>query len=76
MIPGALGFLTGALLYGATYQNVFPSISKIANLGSAILPTVFGVDLWLTILLFVLITLTLFYFLERHGALRKDKVNS
>ncbi|MBI4788860.1 MAG: hypothetical protein HY782_17655 [Chloroflexi bacterium] len=76
MIPGLLGFLTGALVYGATYPSVFPAISKIANLGSVILPTVFDVNLWLTILLFVLITLTLFYFLERHGALRNDKVNS
>lgn len=75
MIPGLVGFLTGALLYGATYQNVFPSISKIAALGSAILPTVFGVNLWLTILFFVLVTLTLFYFLERHGQLRKDKAS-
>ncbi len=75
MIPGLVGFLTGALLYGATYQNVFPSISKIAALGSAILPTVFGVNLWLTILLFVLVTLTLFYFLERHGQLRNDKAS-
>ncbi len=76
MIPGLLGFLTGAFIYGATYPTVFPSISKIANIGSAILPTVFDVNLWLTILLFVLITLTLFYFLERHGELRKDRVNS
>ncbi len=76
MIPGLLGFLTGAVIYGATYPSVFPSISKIANLGSTILPTVFDVNLWLTVLLFVLITLTLFYFLERHGNLRKDKVNS
>ncbi len=76
MIPGLLGFLTGAVIYGATYPSVFPSISKIANLGSTILPTVFDVNLWLTVLLFVLITLTLFYFLERHGDLRKDKVNS
>ncbi len=74
MIPGLLGFLTGAVFYGATYQNVFPSISKIVNLGGAILPSLFDVNLWLVILLFVLITLTLFYFLERHGELRKEKI--
>ncbi len=68
-----LGFLTGAVLYGATYQSVFPAISAIANLGSTILPSVLGVDLWLTILLFVLIAATLFYFLERHGELRKAR---
>ena len=69
-----LGFLVGGLIYGATYQSVFPPISAIANIGSPILPDVFNINLWLTILLFVLISLTLFYFLERHGELRKDKV--
>jgi hypothetical protein len=69
-----LGFLTGALIYGAIYPTVFPSISAIANLGSVILPQTLDINLWLTVLLFVLVALTLFYFLERHGELRKDKV--
>lgn len=75
MIPGLLGFLTGALIYGSIYQSVFPTISAIANLGNTILPQALNIDLWLTILVFVLISITLFYFLERHGELRKDKVN-
>lgn len=61
----------GAVIYGATYQSVYPSISAIANLGSVTLPGLLNIDLWLTILLFVLITVTLFYFLERHGELRQ-----
>ncbi len=76
MIPGLLGFLTGALIYGATYQSVFPTLSAILNLGSTILPQALNVNLWLTILFFVLAAGTLFYFLERYGQLRKDKVNS
>jgi hypothetical protein len=60
----------GAVIYGATYQSVYPGISAIANLGSVTLPGILNVDLWLTILLFVLISVTLFYFLERHGELR------
>lgn len=75
-IPGVLGFFTGALLYGATYQSVFPAISAVVNLGNTIVPTLFNVELWLTILFFALMALTMFYFLERHGNLRKDKVNS
>ena len=39
-------------------------------------PSALNVDLWLTVLFFVLIAMTMFYFLERHGELRKDKVNS
>ena len=38
IVPGLLGFLTGAVIYGLTYQQVFPSISAIANYGNAIIP--------------------------------------
>ncbi len=68
------GFLVGALIFGAAYPTIYPPISRIINMGSATLPAVLDVNLWLSILLFVLITLTLFYFLEKSGAVRKDKV--
>jgi hypothetical protein len=71
-----LGFLTGAVIFGAAYPVIFPPINAIINLGSTILPTALNVDLWLSILLFVLMALTMFYFLEKFGPLRKDKVNS
>ncbi len=64
------------MIFGATYQGVYPAISPIANIGSVTLPDVLGIDLWLTITLFVLICVTLFYFLERHGELRKDKLGA
>ena len=69
-----LGFLSGALIFGAAYPTIYPPLSQIINLGSTILPTVLDVNLWLSILLFVLAALTLFYFLEKFGPLRKDKV--
>ncbi len=72
MIPGLLGFLTGAIIYGAIYPSVFPTLSAISNLGSVILPQALDVNLWLSVLFFVLVSFTLFYFLERHGQLRKD----
>jgi len=71
-----LGFLAGAVLYGVTYANVFPAISAIANVGSTTLPTVLDVDLWGSVLFFVLVALTLFYFLERHGQLRRGGLES
>ncbi len=71
-----MGFLTGAVIYGAMYPSVFPTISAMVNMGSTILPQALNVDLWLTVLFFVLFAVTLFYFLERFGQLRKDKVNS
>lgn len=68
-----LGFFVGALLFGASYAVVMPPITAIINLGATILPTVFDVSLWLSIAFFLLFALTLFYFLERHGELRRDK---
>lgn len=73
-MPGLLGFLVGAIIYGATYQTVQPAIMAIANLGDTTLPALLNVDLWLTILFFVLMAVTMFYFLERHGQLRRDKL--
>jgi hypothetical protein len=64
----------GALLFGASYQSVQPAIMAIANLGDTTLPALLNVDLWGSILLFVLIAVTMFYFLERHGELRRDKL--
>lgn len=70
-----LGFFVGALLFAASYATVVPPISSLINLGATILPTVFDVNLWLSIGFFVLVALTLFYFLERHGELRRDKTS-
>ena len=64
----------GALLFGAAYQSIMPAITSLANLGSTILPSTLSVDLWLTVLFFAVVVLTLFYFLERHGELRRDKL--
>ena len=41
IIPGLLGFLTGAVLFGLTYDQVFPPVSKLLNYGSVVIP-----DLW------------------------------
>jgi hypothetical protein len=70
-----LGFLTGGLIFGAAYPVIFPPINAIIHLGSTSLPTALDVNLWLSVLLFVLMALTLFYFLEKFGPLRKDKTS-
>ena len=73
MFPGLLGFLAGAFIYGLTYPRVFPLISKIGNLGNVILPDLLHIDPYLTIFLFALIVLFLFYLIERAGLQRKEK---
>ena len=72
LIPGALGFLTGAALYGLTYQQVFPAISAIANYGNVVMPDLWNLNPFLTVLAFVLMSLLLFYFIDRVGWQRKE----
>jgi len=68
-----LGFLTGAILYGLTYQQVFPQISKLANLGSVTMPDLWNINPYLTVVVFSLMSLLLFYLIDRVGWQRKDK---
>lgn len=73
LVPGLLGFLTGAAIYGLTYQQVFPQISALANYGNAIIPELWNVSPFLFILLFALISLLLFYLIDRAGWQRAEK---
>ena len=76
LIPGLLGFLTGAVIFGLTYQKVFPQISKIANLGGVVLPDMWHLNPYLFVLAFALVCLLLFYLIDRVGLQRKpDKEN-
>lgn len=68
-----LGFLTGAVIYGLTYQNVFPQISKLANLGNVVMPGLWNINPYLTVLAFSLMALLLFYLIDRAGMQRKEK---
>jgi hypothetical protein len=74
LIPGVLGFLAGAGLFAATWKDVFPRISQIANLGNTILPQLWNLSSILTALVFVEFTLLLFYLLERVLGQRTDKL--
>ena len=74
MIPGMLGFLAGAGLFAATWKDVFPKISQIANLGNTILPQLWNWSNVLTALVFIEFTLLLFYALERVLGSRADKL--
>ena len=71
-----LGFLVGAGLFAATWKDVFPKISQMANLGNTILPELWNLSNLLTALVFVEFTLFLFYLLERKIGQRADKLAS
>ena len=68
-----LGFLVGAVIYGLTYQQVFPVISGIANYGNVVIPDLWNVSSFLFITLFALISLLLFYLIDRAGLKRAEK---
>lgn len=74
LVPGFLGFLTGAVIYGLTYQQVFPKISAVANFGAAIMPELWNINAALTIIFFALFSLLLFYLIDRNHMQRKDKL--
>ncbi|HLF29225.1 MAG TPA: YeeE/YedE thiosulfate transporter family protein [Anaerolineae bacterium] len=76
LIPGVLGMLSGALLFGLTYNQVYPALSQIANSGPVTLPQVIDASHWLVIGLFTVITLVLFYALERAIRMRVDKTKA
>lgn len=73
LIPGLLGFLVGAALYGLTYPQVFPAISAIANAGSIVIPDAWDLSPFLTIAFFALLALFLFYLIDRAGLQRKGR---
>ncbi|HEY62544.1 MAG TPA: YeeE/YedE family protein [Anaerolineae bacterium] len=72
LIPGLLGFLVGAILYGLTYQLVFPAISAMANYGNITIPKLWNVNPFLFVTLFAFISILLFYLIDRAGLHRKD----
>jgi hypothetical protein len=76
LIPGLLGFLTGAILFGVSYAQVFPIISGIANYGATFLPDLFNLNHWLLIAFLAVFSGYLFYILARKGDPRPDRVGS
>jgi hypothetical protein len=73
LIPGFLGFLVGAVIYGLTYQQVFPVISGIANYGNVVIPELWNLSSFLFIVLFTLVSLLLFYLIDQAGFKRTEK---
>ncbi len=69
-----MGFLTGAAIYGLIYPQVFPAISGIANYGNTIISQLWNMNVWLVVILFGLMSVLLFYLIDRAGLHRKEKM--
>jgi hypothetical protein len=76
LIPGFLGFLTGAVIFGLTYSKIFPPIEKIAKVGNVVIPDLWKLSPFLVVFFFVLFAVFLFYLIDRAGMQRRDKMNS
>jgi len=74
LIPGLFGFLVGAVIYGLTYDQVFPAISALASFGNTTMPDLWNINPFLAIFTFTLISLLLFYLIERVGWQRKEMI--
>jgi len=64
----------GAILFGLTYNTVFPVVSGITNLGMTYMPELFNVSPWLMIALFAVFSLLIFYILGKKGEPRKSEI--
>jgi len=61
------------VIFGLTYQFVFPPIAALAKIGNVVMPDLWNINSFLFILLFTLITLLLFYLIDRAGWQRKSE---
>jgi hypothetical protein len=64
----------GAILFGLTYNTVFPAISGLTNLGMTYMPELFNVNPWLLITFFAAFSLLLFYILGKKGDPRHSEI--
>jgi uncharacterized protein len=65
LVPGSLGLLAGALLFGFAYPSFFPELVQVGDAGSATLGQATGASPWLFVVLFWELGLLLVYELER-----------
>jgi len=56
-----------------TYQQIYPQLSKLANYGSVVIPDLWKLNPYLTVLAFALMALLLFYLIDRAGLHRNEK---
>jgi uncharacterized membrane protein YedE/YeeE len=62
---GILGMLGGGALYAAVYPFMKANIISIGNLGKISVPALFGVNHWIVIVVFSILTLLMFGYFEK-----------
>lgn len=57
-----------------TYDQIFPPIQRLVKVDNVVIPDMLNVSPLLAVLLFTLMTLLLFYLIDRAGMQRKNKL--
>jgi uncharacterized membrane protein YedE/YeeE len=70
LVPGTLGLIAGALVFGLAYPHFFPTLVQIGDAGTITAPRAAAITGWLWVALFWEIALLAIYALER-GRARK-----
>ena len=74
IVPGLLGFLVGAVIFGLTYQQFHAAdLKAIANYRQRGHPDLWHINPYLAVFVFALMALVLFYLIDRMGMHRKEK---
>jgi len=79
LIPGVLGFLTGGVIFGATYQSIFLKIQNIGAYGQKTFEDLFNVNHWLFISFFVLCTIVFYLgskITEKSKSVPQEQINN
>ncbi len=63
---GILGMLLGAALYAEAYPFLKGSVLTWGNLGKITLPQILGINHWIVIPIFILLSLGLFFWFEKN----------
>lgn len=76
LIPGMLGFLSGAVLFGLSYRAFMPQLKDMLAFGAVPLPELLHVSAGLSVAVFALMFLLALYVIERTHARRPDKLET
>jgi uncharacterized membrane protein YedE/YeeE len=69
IVPGSLGLVFGAFLFGASYRSLLPLFSR-GSISSSTIPAMLEIEPWLVILLLTEFAAGVFYVIARHERAR------
>lgn len=70
VVPGGMGLLFGALVYGLGYERIMPALTRWGRLGAVTFAELGRVEPWLVVVLFAELALLALYWVERGRAPR------